>query len=476
MNSIKIFFALFLTLLIGSRHNDEAQTESNHAAEIVIRINGLSDVWIYLNGVHQNVKSRIDSAYVNTEGKANFRRQVGYEPGEYTVILPDSSFFQLLLDQDQSFSLETEFPDLTAQMQVEGSLENELLYKSIKFSMDQEKRFHNEIQRLQEENSLQPEDDQTQQLRQQYFAEQTDFLGNIFNQYPNALFTKYQAAQQQPAVLRSILSNPTIDNAERQYLMLDHFWDNVDFSDERLLHTPVVFTKLLEYLYNYVPDQTRVKIQAIDLLMHKVLPFPKYYRFFAEWIAQEYQPPQDPYLDSEAIYVHMVDHYLTYERAFWADSVQVYAWQFRTEDKINSLIGKKGTDIKAKDPQGRIRALYDVRAPYVALFFYHAECDHCIEATPKLMQLYHEYKNKGLEVYAIAMDTPDKEWKKFITEQGVQWINVTDQDNPEIRSNYYIPGTPYIYLLNPNRTIIGKDVPIEAIPLLMEQDRRVASQ
>ncbi len=207
--------------------------------------------------------------------------------------------------------------------------------------------------------------------------------------------------------------------------------------------------------------------------MNKVAHYPDYYRFFAVWIAENYSPDKETKIDKEALYVHMVDNYLNYQRAFWADSAQVYAWQLRAGDKAKSLIGKQAQNIIAKDTQGKKRALYDIKKPYVAIFFYHAECDHCQETAPRLAKVYEQWKGAGLEVYAVSMDTPADEWKAFLAKYQMEdMVNVTDEDNYGIYSDYYVMGTPYVYLLNPDRTIIGKDLQVEEIPRYMAMDQQ----
>ena len=77
-------------------------------------------------------------------------------------------------------------------------------------------------------------------------------------------------------------------------------------------------------------------------------------------------------------------------------------------------MGKKGQNIEAKDPQDNKQSLYDIDDPYIVIFFYDATCEHCQETAPKLSAFYQEWKTKGLEVYAVVMNTPKEEWKAFI--------------------------------------------------------------
>ena len=118
-----------------------------------------------------------------------------------------------------------------------------------------------------------------------------------------------------------------------------------------------------------------------------------------------------------------------------------------------------------------MQALYDIKSPYIALFFYHYDCDHCIETAPKLAQQYQALKEQGLEVVAVAMDTPDEEWKNFIRSNEMNFVNVTDEDNQAIYDHYSVWATPEIMLLDPERTIIGKHLAVEEISVLMEADR-----
>ena len=55
----------------------------------------------------------------------------------------------------------------------------------------------------------------------------------------------------------------------------------------------------------------------------------------------------------------------------------------------------KAANFEAQTPDGRMQVLYDVKSPYIALFFYHYDCDHCIETAPKLAQQYPALKLLG---------------------------------------------------------------------------------
>jgi len=465
-----LFFAIQVSLLFMAGMSS-AQTISSKNTEIRLHIDGLTSSWIQLQQVHENKISMLDSIQTDKSGNAAFVFQTRLEPGYYEMILPNERLLPLILDQDQTVAFTTDTGQLISHMQVSGSLENTLLYNGLQYDWNLGRRFQAEIESIQSQNGQLLDDAYIDQLRQKYFAERETYYKQIMDTYADALFSKYELAKQRPAILYRIIADSTLDQASRQQRLLSAFWDNMDFSDERLLHTPVAFDKLREYLNNYVPNETSIKIQAIDLLMEKVAPYPDWYKFFATWIADDYLPPFNGQMDPDAIYIHMVDHYLTKDRAPWADSIHLYAYQFRSENMRPSLVGMVGQNIQAKDTAGQDHLLDEIKSPYVALFFYHTDCEHCIKETPLVVEQYRKLKDQGLEVMAIAMSPSEDEWKAFIAKNEMDWINVTDDDNPDVYKKYFVRATPEIYLLNPDRTIIGKHLTAEDIPKLMQLDQ-----
>jgi peroxiredoxin len=177
-------------------------------------------------------------------------------------------------------------------------------------------------------------------------------------------------------------------------------------------------------------------------------------------------------MDPEAVFVTVVENYFTEERAFWASPAEVQGLRTRAGEMSASLVGKKGPDVTANDPTGTPRSIYEIKAPYVVVFLFNPTCDNCMIETPKLVRFYQEWKSKGVEVYAIAIDTDDAEWKAYVKKNNMNWINVFDPSNRSIYGKYYVDHTPELYVLNPDRTIIAKNLKTEQIQTVIERDQR----
>jgi hypothetical protein len=78
-------------------------------------------------------------------------------------------------------------------------------------------------------------------------------------------------------------------------------------------------------------------------------------------------------------------------------------------------------------------------------------------------------KAKGVSVFAVCTETERKKWLEFIRKEQLDWINVADIElQNTFRSVYDVTSTPVVYLLNKNKRIEAKRLPVEKIPEFIE--------
>ncbi|MBA3705010.1 MAG: TlpA family protein disulfide reductase, partial [Bacteroidetes bacterium] len=118
------------------------------------------------------------------------------------------------------------------------------------------------------------------------------------------------------------------------------------------------------------------------------------------------------------------------------------------------------------DTTGTYKELYAVKSKYTVLIFWDHDCGHCKKEVPKLAELYKKVKAKGVEVYAIETEDKPAEWKKFIRENNLNWINVHESDaykRAVTKKIYDIYSTPVTYLLDENKIIKAKRIDVEQL-------------
>ncbi len=474
-----ILFVTFLSFFFAcsSRGPEGAENGSTpkgpaEKPEIYLQVEGAKPGMTYLIATYTDQRYRLDSTMMDASGKAVFKRDSAYRPGLLFVYLADKSVFQMIVDQDQTFTMKTRVGSLNASMIVEGSLENELLYRALNFEEGQRIQFDAAANRLRAaaDGSQEYHSAKAEQIK--LMGERKKFLEEIYTQHPDALFTKFKIAGQNPETTNVLKPDGTIDTAKQVYLYRTKFWEGVDFNDERLLATPVIANKLKRYITEMTVQNADSIIAATKFLVDQVLDKPEYFKYFTNYVALYYEPGKTPVMDPNAIFVFIAQNYFTKERAFWTDATQAEAIQKRAAEQQASLVGRKGPDVKAKDPNGQLRSIYDIKDPYIVVFMFNPECDHCIEETPQLVRVYKEWKPKGLEVFAIAIETDDAKWKAFIAKNGMNWINVFDPTNKAIYGTYYVDNTPELYLLGPDRTIIAKNLKPHQVVESVQRDMR----
>ena len=449
----------------------ERQLES---PDIQIQIQGVPAGTAYLIGSFADQNYRADSTQIDATGAFRFKREEPYKPGLYYAFFTNNLAIQFLIDADQTFTMATNTAGLVGNMQVTGSLDNELLYKNLQFESEMQPRFQAAAQKMQGLAEGSPEYQQAKAEQDALVAQRKEHLKEIFDNNPDAFFTKFKTAGQNPDVRDIRKPDGSIDTTAQVHAYRTEFWDNVDFSDERLLNTPVIFNKLKRYMKELTPQHPDSLNKSASFLVDKVLDYPEYFKFFANWIVLEYEPTKTTLMDPEAVFVHMAQNYFTYDRAFWSDSAEVYAIQLRANEMAGSLVGHKGPDVTAAGPDGKMYSLYDIKAPYVVVYMFNPDCEHCQEQSPKLVQFYKEWKNKGVEVFTIGVDTNAEEWKAYLKKVGMDAFaaNVFDPTNKAIYGKYFVDITPEIYVLNPERTIIAKNLKVNQIGEVVERDMR----
>lgn len=439
--------------------------------EIHVTVDGLNSGVAYLIGVFADQNFRADSAIINNKGEFVFEESKPYAPGLYYVYLPNKSSIQILVDKDQKFNIHTSLVNLSGELKVDGSLDNELFVQVSKFEESMRPRFSQVAAQM---RNFQPGTPDYQKWEDEQFKlidERNAYLEKLYQEHPESFFVKFKMAGQNPDIRNIKKADGTLDTARYAFLYRTKFWDNVDFSDTRLMYTPVLANKLKRYITQLTPQQPDSIISASYFLVDQTLNSPEIFKYFANWIVLNYDPKESTLMDAQAVFVKMVERYFTYDRAFWSDSAEVHAIQLKAYEMTASLVGKKGPNVTAPGPDGKTLSIYDIKDPYIIVYMYNPDCEHCAVETPKLVTWYKEWHPKGAEVYGIAVDTEDAKWKNYIKKNNMPWpYNVFDPTNKSIYAKYYVDVTPEIYVLNPDRILIGKNLKVDQIATIIERD------
>ena len=425
---------------------------------IDVQLEGFDQDSIYLAyylGDKQYIKDTI-----HRESDGHFLIQ-GEEPlpgGMYLVVMPpDNQYLQVLVDEaNQQFGIRADLADPTASMQVSGSAENTLFYDYLNF-LNERRR---EAEGLKEAGQ-EPGPEAFADLNRRVSERQEQLM----QEHPGS-FTA--------AIIRANLplGEPDFSGTEaevqekRWRYSQQHFFDNIDLADPRMLRTPFLFERVDYYVNKLQVQHPDTLARAIDGVLEKMRPAPAVFQYYLVHFLNTYAASQ--VVGQDAIYVHLAERYYATGEADWTDEEQREEIVENARRLEPLLIGKKAPDIEMQRPDGSPVSLYAVEAPITILYFWRYDCSHCQKSTPHMKAFYEAYKDRGVKIFAVCVKRDEDELKAcwdYVGENGLgEWIQTGD---PGYKSffpvKYDIRSTPRIFVLGPDKTILSKSIAAEQL-------------
>jgi thiol-disulfide isomerase/thioredoxin len=122
-----------------------------------------------------------------------------------------------------------------------------------------------------------------------------------------------------------------------------------------------------------------------------------------------------------------------------------------------------GMCVQAGKAQTTISKLSALNAQQKLIVFGASWCPSCKEEMPKIAAKYAKWKQKGLEVVFISLDDDRKAYADFV--QAFPFLSFCDFKKWESKpiQDYYVFGTPTLFILDQNQTILVRPTSIEQV-------------
>lgn len=109
------------------------------------------------------------------------------------------------------------------------------------------------------------------------------------------------------------------------------------------------------------------------------------------------------------------------------------------------------------DLNGKSAELNLENSIYTLVDFWAVWCEPCIKAFPTINEIHNKYKENGLSVISIALDSGDyKDIAKILKSHNLDYPGYVGSD--DIKEKYGVIGYPSYYILNPDGSVLKKYV------------------
>ena len=135
----------------------------------------------------------------------------------------------------------------------------------------------------------------------------------------------------------------------------------------------------------------------------------------------------------------------------------------------STAIGQKAPSIKIKAIDGEEVSLAALKGQYVLIEFWASWCKPCRIANPNLVDLYKKFRHANFEILGISLDHDEAAWKKAITEDKLEWLQVSELKGWEstINQRYFIAAIPSNILIDDKGIIVAKDLNAEEVAVYL---------
>ena len=131
--------------------------------------------------------------------------------------------------------------------------------------------------------------------------------------------------------------------------------------------------------------------------------------------------------------------------------------------------GAEAPEVDLVDVQGKKVSLKDFRGKKLLIDFWASWCPDCRKASPKLVALYKEYKDKGLEILSVSLDEDLEAWQAAISKDQYTWPQALAKGvwKSDAAQTYALRWIPTAILLDKDGKILKRTIHVEELKTMI---------
>lgn len=486
---------LALAVLISSK------TFSQGGYDIKVNIKNCKDTVVYLAKYTWDKQYIVDTCKKVVKGNMIFKGKKELDKGVYFLVSQDKiKYFDFFVNESAKFSITSDQNDMVNALKSLDSKENNDIFSYMRYLTNKNKEFgdvRSQTKGLSKLDSTKFMNEKIKGMNEEVQKFESEFVKAHAGTF-TADFLNLKTEKEAKDVPKAKNGRP--DSVYTYLYYKNHFWDGVNFKDDRLLRTPFFADRVKRYFDKVIIQIPDTISSEIDKIMSQGIPGSEMYKFLLAYFLPTYE--QSKIMGFDKIFVHIADKYVrtglskgVYDEktaetilkridilkpllldAQAPDLLMIDTTYAKIVNKMGFDTAKHSSSVtklyydNAQKLTPLFTTLYGVKAKFTVLVFWDIDCGHCQTEIPKLLETYHELRKKyDVKVFSVYTQHEFNKWRKYIIDKKLDFINIYDPVHiNNIKEKYDIYSTPVIYLLDKNKFIKAKRLAQEQIPEMIK--------
>lgn len=245
-----------------------------------------------------------------------------------------------------------------------------------------------------------------------------------------------------------------------------HYWDAIDFSNASLISDTAFieqhFSNFIAIL-SMAPEHKAA--EAVDTLMQRADRSPQMFHTVTDFAESYLDHPNSP-MRNEEIYILFLHSILKSQQL---PDIEKIRYRHRLDEAMKNRPGTQAADFRYINRDGIPASLHSSlkKARTTMLIFYDPECEHCKQIMDMAASLP---LSPDKQIIAIDAENDRDVWDSSKNTLPVEWT-VGFATTPILDNELYsLPGSPTLYILDSEGTVIMKDpAPDQAFAHMKQQ-------
>lgn len=463
---------LSLALVLGVFSVSASNSDFSKEYKISVKAKQLKADSLFLGFYYCGKLYVQDTLSLDKNGRGVFTDDKKLNEGTYVMYFQGSKYFDMLIGGDQEFTVEIgDTLSLPESVKISGAIVSEDFHNyslSLKSAQIKYNKLSEQIK--QTEDSVMKAD--IQKEASEISKSVNSLRDSLINVHSGDMLGLFLNGLKAPEYVPDPSLADSLKPMGRYLFEKEHYLDNLDITDARIIRTPYIISSLDGYINNKLFQISDSIIPPVIKLVERSMANEECFKVVLNHCMN--YAINSKIMGMENLMVELGRRYYLNGLTEWSDST----WLKNLEEEIykneRSLVGMKAANIVLADVNNNYDRLYNIGGTKVTiLYFYEPSCGHCRKTMPKVGEFAKKYANDPrIKVVAVYMLEDKEEWTKFIQEADLSaLVNVWDPNRESYYWYYFNTSTtPMVYVMDENHKIFAKKIDVDTLYLIAENE------